>query len=152
MDANTRKVAPVDTVFHFTGWGQMVELRGRRVVSASPFARPGCCRLRLFDVAEKVVAIATELDDNDGPSVTNAAEHIAAEVCSRYSIAPPQLVWFEHYDQRGEPVHRRGTKREKTGESFDRVTFQHNGARFTSPRWKPSTRAEVEALIERELD
>src|SRR5687767_704206 len=79
--------------------------------------RTAKCRIRIFthlttaarqrplyddEVQETamVVVIATELDDNPGASITNAAEECAAQVCHRCRIHPSRLIWVEHYDDR----------------------------------------------------
>lgn len=57
--------------------------------------------------------IVTELPDNPGMSVTNAAEYVADEICERYGIRPEELILIEHYPQ--EPNHE---------ETFALVNFQ----------------------------
>jgi len=56
------------------------------------------CRVRLYlpyDDKDAAVVICSELPDNPGTSVTNAAEQIAAEIIVGFRLpAPP--VWIEH--------------------------------------------------------
>ena len=57
------------------------------------------CALELLPRPDgRVVVIASELADNPGTSVTNAAELLATDVCRRFGIAPDRLVWIEHYE------------------------------------------------------
>ncbi len=62
------------------------------------------------------VVIATELRDNPGMSITNAAEFVATAVCRELQIHPARLVWIEHYGYPS-PV---TPERART---YDRVTF-----------------------------
>jgi len=106
--------------------------------------------------------IATDLDDeNPGPSVTNAAEAIASQVCARYGLGPEHLIFVEHYDDRfpgvvnGRLVEGNsgsGSFGRENGESFDWVTFpQRRDWDFGEPTWKHATKAQVEALLGQKL-
>jgi hypothetical protein len=111
----------------------------------------GCesrCRVRLFEGAahEPYLALYEELEENPGTSVTNACE----EVCRRiwqYLERPGRGVAFvERYPDRcylgGRPVFR---------EHFDRVEFAPapfaRRDEFRHPRWKRTSREEVERTI-----
>lgn len=117
--------------------------------------------MNLNDV--RVAVIATELSDNPGMSITNAAEYAASEVCRQLEIDPYQLVWIEHYPPDPCPVcsgtgknkrlkcpacHGRGTRREK--ETHDLVTFAqitpHAEIFFDEPHWRPMKDADWRAL------
>lgn len=86
----------------------------------------------------RCVVICTEAPDNDGMSITNAAEIVARSVCYTYHIPIDRLVWIEHYtcDTLG------------IGETFDRVEFTitsgYKGYEFSNPKW--STLSKDEAL------
>lgn len=116
------------------------------------------CRLRIYqetesedDINPRVVVIATELDDNDGTSITNSVENIATLICRQFEIDPVVLVWIEHYpdrnfDRRGEP---------EDPETFDLVHMElirDPHPRFAHPRWSRMKRIEVEELIAQPLD
>jgi len=74
--------------------------------------RPAWCRLELIPLVDgRTAVIVTEVSDNPGTSVTNAAEHLASFVCDRFRIDPDRLVWIEHYGY--------GGRRERT---YDLVT------------------------------
>ena len=97
-----------------------------------------------------MVVLATDLDQ--GVSVTNAVEDIAVQVCLRYRLHPDQVTFVEHYDDRAKNIHPRAGLRRTNGESFDLVSFpDRREYDFGTPRWRPATKAEVEALIGGEL-
>jgi hypothetical protein len=69
-----------------------------------PTPHQGRCRVRIYrpDLPEEgsvardeAVVICTELEDNEGMSITNSAERIAGEVISFHRLPGP-LVWIEH--------------------------------------------------------
>lgn len=120
----------------------------------------GCqsiCSLELLFLQDgRVVAIATELPNNPGTSVTNVAEHLASTVCDRFGIDPAKLVWIETY---GYPA---PGERQRT---FDSVTFarrepepirwstavlrQHPDGwpgYFEDPSWRPMEDEDWQAL------
>jgi hypothetical protein len=77
-----------------------------RLIYVDRFAFPGLgpyqrseCRLQVYRLPSgQVVAVATELDDNPGGSITNAAEGLAAAVWITFQpkvLQPPILV--DHY-------------------------------------------------------
>jgi len=147
----------VDTTFDFTSGGQIVIVEGETILVERHFTRPAACRLRVYDAPDgEAVVIATDLDEeNPGPSVTNAAEDIAAQACLRYGLEPERTTFMEHYDDRFRGVWRGQLVEDKerafgreNGESFDWVSFpQRRGWDCGSPKWKHASKAAVEALI-----
>jgi hypothetical protein len=132
------------------------------------------CQVRIYAGTERSqhlpVVILTELADNDGPSITNTVEQIAAEVLIRYlpeqdGLAPPQdglappFVLVERYPDR-QP---RGVEARWHdpffGETFDLVTLDRWSPRrgravgrrvvytLGTPDWHHVDRAQVEELI-----
>ncbi len=96
------------------------------------------------------VVVCTELPNNPGMSVTNAAERIAAEVIVGHRLPTP-LVWIEHYEEGS-----RGTPEDRA--TFDLVLFSgyevsealRAGERrkeIGAPTWKALDRATVETLV-----
>src|SRR5438552_13682293 len=81
----------------------------------------GCdawCALEILEGKDgKTVVIATEVKDNPGTSITNAAEHLAYWVCIEFSIDTSKLVWIEHY---GYPAPGDWRRHPRT---YDLVTF-----------------------------
>jgi hypothetical protein len=124
-----------------------------------PTPRGGRCRVRIYLPEEEhdaPVVVCTELPSNEGMSITNAVEQIAAEVIHAHRLPTP-LVWIEHYEYGA-----RGTPDDPA--TFDLVTFasyevENLGSylgeerkRIGEPSWKPLTRYMVEALVGTELD
>jgi hypothetical protein len=132
-----------------------------RHVHIVPFAyrsmhrRAAHCGIEAFIYADGcAVVIATELADNPGMSITNAAEYAATAVCRRLGIDPHHLVWIEHYPADPGPVCRgrtkkvrcracagRGVRRER--DTYDRVRFAATNIQadlmFDDPTWSPIT-------------
>lgn len=120
--------AVFDTIFEYQGsWG-----------------RPARCRLRLYRLANGMtVAIASELPDNPGVSITNFAAELATGV-RRQFIEPGQgLLWVEHYPRQESGLDR---------ETYDRVLLRWDGRAYRDPQWKPWSRAAIEALIGEALE
>jgi hypothetical protein len=101
-----------------------------------PTPHGGRCRVRIYqgDADELPVVVCMELDDNEGTSITNAAERLAAEVLSNHRdvfsiglsstpgiVYAKPFIWIEHY-QTGA----RGTKDDPA--TFDVVEFESHSA------------------------
>ncbi len=120
----------------------------------------GRCRIEIYvpeagEAERRPVIVASELDENDGSSVTNMAEYLAAEVIAThfpYLLDAPAdggqpVVWLEHYPPRhGAPA------------EYDRVTFASWRIRVAwlggalrralgTPEWARLDRAAVAALL-----
>ena len=125
-----------------------------------PAPRGGRCRVRVFLPDEDPdrdapVIVCTELANNPGQSVTNAAPRIAAEVIQDLFLAIP-VVWIEHYEDGA-----RGTPEDP--ETFDLVVFEDYRPRavvdaFDGPAteigpasWRALDRGAAEALVGRSL-
>lgn len=135
-----------------------------------PTPRGGRCRIRIFEAGgELPVVLCTELPDNEGTSITNAAERIAAEVLANHpDVFDPfgrvslgglsydkPFVWIEHYLDGA-----RGTPEDPA--TFDLVEFSHYEPRgilrtgewrkeIGEPSWSALDRAAVEALVGEEV-
>lgn len=91
------------------------------------------CGLELLRCTKgRTLAVATELKNNPGLSITNAAERLASSVCDRFGINPALLVWVEHY----------GYRQAIKGEArpFVRVTFARKS--LDKVAWADFVRAE----------
>jgi hypothetical protein len=103
------------------------------------------CRVRIYNTAPRAVVIISELPENDGTSVTNAAQTIATLVVQQYRLDPAQTIWVEHYPDRHDqrPPQARYEQEYDVpdlpsvyGESFDVVTFVWDDAgRAHRPEW-----------------
>ena len=127
-----------------------------------PTPRGGRCRVRLYLPEEMErdasVVICSQVPENTGMSITNAAEYVAAEVISGHGLGTtPPPVWIEHYP-RSAAERQAGLK-----ETFDLVAFEDYDVREAlrdgewrrtvgRPSWKALDRASVEVLIGHPLD
>lgn len=122
--------------------------------------RGGRCRVRIFEPEDpeidKFVVILTELRDNPGTSITNAAEEIAAHVILANALPTNRTLWIEHYESGS-----RGTPSDRA--TFDLLTFSNDEPKtelragvwrveLGEPSWKALDRATVEALVGRRVD
>lgn len=119
-----------DRTYHYTGFWQCASV----------------CRLRIYqqDGSSRTVVIATELiEENEGTSITNMAEHLATLVRRELGVPLDDFTWIEHYpprlfDRRGRP---------ELDEEFSRVRFSIEGGTYKHPRWQHLSRADVEQMI-----
>jgi hypothetical protein len=72
------------------------------------------------------------MEDNGGPSITNAAECLWAAVVEKFGMKLPGITFVEHY-------------RKCEGETFDVVTFEPK--RLEGPKWSRISRLALEKLI-----
>jgi len=70
-----------DTIFHYKGFWNC----------------DSQCRIRIYETPEKTVVIATELDENEGTSITNVCERLIKEVGEHYQLSFQRTIWIEHY-------------------------------------------------------
>ena len=118
----------------------------------------GVCRIRVFvpDAPERDLPVVrcTELPNNRGESVNNAAERIAGGVIDAFK-PPVPVVWIEHYPPE---------TTDGAAETFDLVVFGHYEVReivraeeegpmkeIGPPSWRRLDRGSVEVLIGRPL-
>ena len=107
------------------------------------------CYLRLYKPREPrpAIAIFTELESNEGTSITNRIEVLATMAWEfiQKPENPPEVI--EHYTNRG--VHNPHTDRWQFPEQFDLLEFDRKPDHsFEKPRWRRIPRAAVEQLIE----
>lgn len=122
-----------------------------------PDGRVGCCRLRIFtSPSGPPIVIASEHDDNPGPSITAAAECLYPKLIARHLPGwlddAAQLTLIEHYPGVGDGHGHR------SAETFDQVRFRdtrprliacgrHQCVSFAGPAWLPLTAAAVARLL-----
>lgn len=89
------------------------------------------------------LVIATELKENTGASVTNAADYIATQYCTSHGISFEDLIFVERYDHR--------SYEGKKSPDCSLVTFQirerFGQPHFTTSDWKYLTPAAFEELV-----
>lgn len=116
-------------------------------------SRWSCCFLRVYQVADRInVVIATELTENQGPSITNSAEALATEVVKEYDLDPERTYFVEHYD------HRTSALRDRADTTYDFVEFTWQKDRETGrqlaccAKWKHAGKDAVEKLVGEEIE
>ncbi len=114
----------VDTIFNYKGSNN----------------RDAKCRIQIFEQVGRIVIVATELADNSGYSITNAAEQIVAEVCRKFNIDPEKLIWVEYYPPK-----------KSTASRCELVQFNWDGQYFSRPRWASLSKQEIELFIGQSL-
>ena len=127
----------------------------RPTTSTPPSAAVGAACASTSPTRNKTprVVVCTELPTNEGPSITYAAEQLAAEVI-RYHRLPTPIVWIEHHP----PMSTDGDT-----ETFDLITFSSYEVTERGPylgetrltlgeaTWKRITRGMVEVLVGAEV-
>jgi hypothetical protein len=103
----------------------------------SPFYRLAHCRIRLYKHDGRQVVVASEVADNPGMSVTNAAEDLATQVVAYYKLDIERLIWIEHYP---------ADRRLDAPTTFDLVRFTWAEGTASDPEWRRLTFEEVERL------
>ena len=94
------------------------------------------------------IVIATEVNDNQGTSITYLAEHLATRIAYQYQIPINQFTWIEHYPARGEDP--------RLNENYSIVKFAKRNSpidpvvRFVSPSWTHMERKEVKEMLKQE--
>ncbi len=105
---------------------------------------PAACCLSILHSEEQTIVVFTELPDNEGMSVTNAAEDIATQVRREFGLDPDQTRWIEHYPERQHHVHNRIHIEPAT---YDEVIYTWDGYQASEPTWRRLTREEFEVLV-----
>ena len=103
---------------------------------------PSRCGLKVVQKKDgKTVAIATEIyRQNPGTPVTEWVAPLATQIMQHIEKQPDEFIFIEHTpDLR--------SKLTFYEETFDRVTFDWDGTKFTNPRWCRLTKEEVNQLL-----
>lgn len=118
----------IDEIFNYATPHSLRDLAGQSVRLQSS-AR---CRVRI----NGNTVIATELPDNPGMSITNAAASVAMQVCQYFEIPIGKLIWIEHYP-------------ESIGheETFDLVQFSISDGLLKVDRWQRISEEEATRLL-----
>lgn len=90
------------------------------------------CRIR---VSGNTV-IATELPDNPGMSITNAAASVAMQVAQYHEIPLSELLWIEHYPEDS-----------REPERFDLVQFTIDNSLLKLEGWKRISKGDIERIL-----
>jgi hypothetical protein len=99
------------------------------------------CHLALYETPnEPMIVIASEIPDNPGQSITNAAAVLATDVFRMFNGPKEGLIWIERYPKDGD--------RPIDDERYSMVSFDFSPNGFTNPKWRYIPKAEVIALVE----
>ena len=119
--------------------------------------RPSKCQITLVrdlpgPQEGKTLAIFSELHLPLSKSVTNGAEWIATTLVQQEGLDPGQVIFVEHYPDRGESDR-------PAGGTFDFITFDWETTgrtvqvlQATNPHWQPGTRTKVETMTGIQLE
>jgi hypothetical protein len=101
-----------------------------------------CGLLKVNRKDGKALIIVTEIyRQNPGTAVTECVDTLATQLLSENKLSPDTFIFIEHTpDLRSRLTF--------YGETFDLVSFDWDGNRFSNPQWKRLTREEVDALME----
>ncbi len=100
------------------------------------------CRIRVYEEPNRpYVVIATQLPENRGTSITNFAEHLAAQISLQLEYPERGMRWIEHY-----PAESRRLIRE---ESFTEVRFLFDPPLkgMKDPRWQSLAHLKQETVV-----
>ena len=100
------------------------------------------CWLRVYTAPGQSVVLATEMHDNPGTSITNAAERLEMNVARTFGLALDSLRWVEHY-----PARQGSNGRPGLPESFGLVTFMPTAQGLQYPEWRRLSMAQVEHML-----
>lgn len=136
----------IDDIFTWIGWG-------------NGFGKwDSKCRVRVYEHDERVVCLATELEDNTGTSITNCAEFLCVLVINKYELDMKKVTWIEHYPKRDDVKAGFG-KKPTIEESFSIVGFnvapgppnlltpKARTVMLVDPVWKAMKKNHIESLI-----
>ena len=111
---------------------EYVDINGRRAA----------CVLNVWESGgDRPIAMATELPDNPGMSITNAAEIVWRAVWEYLERPIDGMVMVEHYQTRP------GHNSREVKDTFDLVTFRGPG-RFSGPEWRRLHKSELEVMLD----
>ena len=112
----------------------------------------GCDCICGIEVYHNIV-VCTELEgENEGTSITNWCEELANQICNKVNISPQNLIWIEHYQDRG--YYNKRSKNYEYPEDWTLIQFNvididltGMKGRLVSPRFISITKDVVDALI-----
>ncbi len=88
------------------------------------------CHVGVFTANNRrPIVVISERPGNNGVSVTQATESIAAEVCRRFAMNPGLVTWIEHHP----------ADEVTFGASWESVEYDCSGLEICNPHWRPMT-------------
>ncbi len=116
-----------DEIFHFTN-------PHNRAISQ--------CWVRVYGHPERATVIWTEIAENQGMSVTNAAQYLASQLQEEFTLDPLETIWIEHY---GAFSYEDGHRKEEY--NLVQLSWNAEDRRYEKPQWSPLDKEKVEYLI-----
>jgi hypothetical protein len=111
----------------------------------------GKCRIRIYqEDRHDPVIVCSQLLDNTNTSITNMAEHLAAEIIREHALPTP-LMWIEHYPEHEGEIGEYSVVRFSDWEPVEVFLGGVWRYRVGSPAWSPLHSVEIERLTEKEV-
>lgn len=111
------------------------------------YASVADCRLRIFkttDPERSHLVVLGESATNPGPSITEDARYLVANIGRDYRLLPEETHWVFHW---GSFSHRGADATRK--ELFLRARFRESDGAITTPQWRVVDREQLEELTDR---
>ena len=100
----------------------------------------GFCRLRIYGANVGTVIVLSELAENLGVSVTNAAAALATEIARIYDLETVTTFWVEHYGAFSYTA-------SGGDETFDLVTFTWRNRTASNAEWQRLNSDQLHKLL-----
>lgn len=100
------------------------------------------CRVKIYGHPERATVIWSEIAENQGMSVTNAAEYLASQLQEEFTLDPLETIWIEHY---GAFSYEDGHRKEEY--SLVQLSWNVDRRRYEKPQWTPLDKIKVDYLI-----
>ena len=110
------------------------------------FIDPSTCQLRVLTDGQAAIVVATELDSNEGTSVTNAYERIASKVVQEFGLNPHRTRFYDHYTAHSTSLEA-SVQQTDEKETYAEVTLSWEGQEATSPQWRAIQGKELSDLL-----
>ncbi|HEU5380137.1 MAG TPA: hypothetical protein VFV38_32330 [Ktedonobacteraceae bacterium] len=110
------------------------------------FIDPSTCQLRILTDGQAAIVVATELDSNEGTSVTNAYERIASKVVQEFGLNPQRTRFYDHYTAHSTSLEASAQETDEK-ETYAEVTLSWEGQEATDPKWSAVQGKELADLL-----
>jgi hypothetical protein len=103
------------------------------------YAPSSNCHLDLHQRDDCVIAVATELHDNAGASITNTTEDLATAIVQQFDLDPATTTFVEHYNAYSYSAEPSLVAIKQHPDTYSLVSFIWKENRATSPQWSHLT-------------
>ncbi len=100
------------------------------------------CRVRIYGHPEWAMVIWTEIAENQGLSVTDAAEYLASQIQDRFTLDPLETLWIDHYSAFSYKDSDR-----KQEYSLVQLRWNPDERSYSNPEWSYLEKVQVDYLI-----